>query len=613
MSRACVTVEGTSRLVSLFEDEDRYVIPTYQRGYSWEDDHVEMLLDDLEDIHGDNDGNGERQHFFGTVLVTEHNTPNVMKIIDGQQRLTTVVLLLICARNFFSSKKEKSEKAKEYFQRLEEYINRGKQKVPVLVLSRTNQKLFKEISCPGEQGQTRAATHSKSNDSNELLADAYKTIQKWIDKQNVGDDDRAIEAIYGYVRTLLNKFVIYKYRYRKEADAYTVFNLVNNRGTRLNESDLIKNSLFGEMADQGTGEKELDEYDEAWDRIRHNVTGKKKAGYQLDRFFYHYLSAFHSNKFPKRKSGNVDMVCLKQKNLHDSFKALAGIKSNTKINSGMVVKPKPLITDIENWSEVLDKLRNPTKNEFDSNNIIHYLEKINDVKAVFMYPAILAGYREYWEDKPAQFEALVMMCFKYHVRVKVIGTSMTIGAYQEIMCNVTNKINNGITVGTIINDLTNKEEEYPSDDRVRQNLMELRVSNAKLAKALLEEAEYGDDDERTLASASIEHIMPKNYSKWDDIDPGELSVEEYHEKYFSMLGNQTLLSRKKNTAFSNNKFEVKVKEYAKEEKYRITRSIPDMAEWVDGKLTWNATAIKNRQKKLADSILKTIDLSRIKA
>jgi len=602
-----VSVEGTSRLVSLFEDEDRYVISTYQRGYSWEDEHVKELLDDLEEIHDDAGDNGENQHFFGTVLVTEHNSPNVMKIIDGQQRLTTVVLLLICARNYFASKKEKSEKAKKYFQRLEEYINRGKHKTPVLVLSRTNQKLFKEISCSNNEEQSRTEDHSKSNDSNELLTNAHREIQVWVDKKGADGGDEAVDAVYNYVQTLLNKFVIYKYRYKKEADAYTVFNLVNNRGTGLNESDLIKNSLFGEMADQGTRESELDEYDSMWDKIRHKVTGKKEAGYQLDRFFYHYLSAFHSNKFPKEKG-----VCLKQKKLHELFKALTGIKSITRVNTGMVIKPMPLITDMKNWSETLEKLRNPTKNEFGNNNIIHYLEKIRDVKAVFVYPAILAGYKEYWETKRIQFEALVMLCFKYHVRVKIIGTSMSVSSYQEIMCGITNKINNGISVETIISDLISKEEEYPNDDRVKENLMELRVSNAKHAKALLEEAEYGYSDERTLASASVEHIMPRNISKWDDIDPEKLSVAAYHSKYFSMLGNQTLLSKKKNIAISNNKFEFKVKEYAKEEKYGITRSIPKLAGQVDGKLVWNATAIKKRQERLADKILKTIDLSQIR-
>jgi len=597
-----VHVEGTSRLVSLFEAEDRYIIPTYQRGYSWETEHVTELLEDLEVVHDNND---EKQHFFGTILVTDHDPTNVMKIIDGQQRLTTVVLLLICARNFFRSKKEFGT-AKEYSKRLEEYISRGKQKMPVLVLSRTNKELFDKIRRSDDVEKTWLETHSKSNDSNELLTNAYKTIQSWVAEKDKGDSGEAIETVYGLVKTLFNKFVIYKYHYKKESNAYAVFNLVNNRGTGLNESDLIKNYLFGELARRGTDEKELDEYDIIWDKIRHFVTSKTKAAYQLDRFFYHYLSAFYSDKLSGKKR-DKDAVCLKQKNVHESFMELIGIKpAGRSINVSKAISPKSLIEDMAKWSEILEQLRNPTKNIFPRNNILHYLEKIKDVKAVFVYPAILAGYREYWDQNSRkQFEALVMMCFRYHVRVKVIGTSMSVSTYQEIMCNITNKINSGISVETIINELMKKEEEYPSDDRVYQNLLELRVSSAKLAKALLEEAEYGNSDERSLADASIEHIMPRNITEWKgDIKPGELSVEEFHDKYFSLLGNQTLLSRQKNTKFSNKRYIDKVKEYAKEEKYRITREIATEP-------VWDENAIIRRQERLATSILKTINLSQI--
>lgn len=609
---AVVKRDGTDRLVSLFEDEDRYIIPTYQRGYSWETEHVTELLDDLYDVY--DDGDDDRQHFFGTVLVTDHDTPNVMKVIDGQQRLTTVVLFLTCARNYFFGKKDKSEKAKERCKRLEEYIKRGKQETLVLKLSRTNKELFNELVLPRDLNQPCPETYSKSNDSNERLTNAYVIIQNWIKREGVGDDDAAMELIYNYVQTLLNKFVIYKYCHSNEADAYAMFNLVNNRGASLDESDLIKNYLFTKMVEKSPTDEELDEYDEKWDKIRHNVTSKKRAGYQLNRFFYHYLSTFHSDKGVRKKSNKGVSMCLKQKNMHETFRKLVGIPHGKKEGdfSG-VLDPKILINDIKKWSSILDDLRNPTKNEFERNNIVHYLEKIKDVKAVFVYPAILAGYREYWnKNKRSQFEALVMMCFKYHIRVKVIGTSMSVSAYQEIMCNITNKIINGVSVGTIINDLITKEEEYPSDNRVRQNLLELRISSAKLAKALLEEAEYGHSDERSLANASIEHIMPRNISKWNDIDSGDLSLNEYRNKYVSMLGNQTLLSKKKNISFSNSGFDVKVKEYEKEEKYKITRSIPDYADKdEEGKLVWNAKAIKGRQKALTESILETIDLTKI--
>lgn len=595
-------VEGTDRLEVMFLGKDRYMIPTYQRGYSWETEHVNELLQDLEYAH---DAENEvYEHFFGTVLITNPKMPlgNMIKVIDGQQRLTTVVVFLVCARNFFLAYDKKPE-AKKHCERLEEYIYKGGQS-PVLVLSRTNKKLFEEIMEPRTLMETLPGTHSESNDSNELLTNAYKIIRNWIKELDKGDPDLAIKTLYGYVRTLFEKFVIYKYHYNEEAKAYAVFNLVNNRGIDLNESDLIKNYLFGEMADRGIKEEELDGCDERWDEMRQNVTGKKNAAYQLDRFFYHYLLTFYSNKIPKNKkidSGGT--MQLKQKEIHEAFRNLVG---------GKKVEPKTIIKDMERWSSILTQLRNPTKDEFARSHILHYLEKIKDVKAVFVYPAILAGYKEYWLKKEYdQFEALVMMCFKYHVRVKVIGTSMSVSSYQSIMYEITDEINQGKTIKTIINDLVKKEEKYPADERVLQNLQELRVSNSKLAIALLEEAEYGYNEERSLGTVSVEHIMPKSFKAWERYiehhNTTSLSPAEFHDQYFSLLGNQTLLSRTKNTSASNRLFSDKQRDYyANENTYKITKKLSSEKTNV-----WNGDAIKARQDELAETILWAINLPRI--
>lgn len=587
------------------------MVPTYQRGYSWDTEHVSELLDDLDYAHNPN--NEVSEHFFGTVLVTDHKeVPELMKIIDGQQRLTTVILFLICARNFFFTHSKKSEEAKKHCERLEEYIYKGDQKRPVLVLSRTNKKLFEEVIKPRELKQALPGNYSKANDSNEKLTNAYKTIQSWIKERTENDDNNTIKTIFSYVRTLFEKFMIYKYHYEDEKKAYDVFNLVNNRGINLNESDLIKNYMFGKMADEGTEDDELDGYDDRWDEMRRNVTGKINASeYQLDRFFYHYLLTFHSDKFLENKNGGN--VCLKPKNLHEKYGGLIGRRTSAaKIKAGEMMDPKILINDMVSWSDKLIQLRNPSKKLF-NNNVIHYLEKIKDIKAVFVYPAILAGYKKYWDGgERAQFEALVMMCFKYHARVKVIGTSMSVGTYQEIMCKVTDMINSGNTVKEIIGEIVKKEDWYPADKRVKQNLQELRISNSKLTIALLEEVEYGYKDERSQPCVSVEHIMPKKFAPWEhdinheEYDRGGLSAREFHGQHVSLLGNQTLLSRKKNIAASNKRFSDKQREiYGKEDTYRITMALADK------KSVWDRAAIKNRQEEFAEKILKMIDLTQL--
>lgn len=89
--------------------EKQFVIPIYQRVYSWEKEHCEQLWDDIIKIGGNDKMNG---HFIGSILyVLDGNTHsnNTLLIIDGQQRLTTITLLLIALRNHSSDEVKRKE------------------------------------------------------------------------------------------------------------------------------------------------------------------------------------------------------------------------------------------------------------------------------------------------------------------------------------------------------------------------------------------------------------------------------------------------------------------------------------------------------------------------
>ncbi|GAA8569256.1 hypothetical protein HpDR60_19370 [Helicobacter pylori] len=88
-------------LLKFFEENqnNQFVIPIYQRLYSWKKEQCEQLWDDIIKIGGNNDKmNG---HFIGSILYVRvdatHSSP--LLIIDGQQRLTTITLLFIALRN----------------------------------------------------------------------------------------------------------------------------------------------------------------------------------------------------------------------------------------------------------------------------------------------------------------------------------------------------------------------------------------------------------------------------------------------------------------------------------------------------------------------------------
>ncbi|GAA7529440.1 hypothetical protein ckin28_03890 [Helicobacter pylori] len=98
-------------LSGFFEENqnNQFVIPIYQRLYSWEKEHCKQLWDDIIKTGGNDQIEG---HFIGSIVyVLDSNThSSPLLIIDGQQRLTTITLLLIALRNHSSDEVKILEK-----------------------------------------------------------------------------------------------------------------------------------------------------------------------------------------------------------------------------------------------------------------------------------------------------------------------------------------------------------------------------------------------------------------------------------------------------------------------------------------------------------------------
>lgn len=88
-----ITKSQTEKIGSIFNG-NRFIIPTYQRKYSWTDTERKALWQDIEESLND-----KMNHFVGTLSFKENksiglSTDTVYEIIDGQQRITTIFILL---------------------------------------------------------------------------------------------------------------------------------------------------------------------------------------------------------------------------------------------------------------------------------------------------------------------------------------------------------------------------------------------------------------------------------------------------------------------------------------------------------------------------------------
>ncbi len=98
-----------SNIIRFIDGTDKkFIIPVYQRPYSWKRANCEQLFKDLVAVYK----NDYPSHFFGSLVYVEEDTGGVNEylIIDGQQRITTVSILLLAIRNYLINNKLTSEK-----------------------------------------------------------------------------------------------------------------------------------------------------------------------------------------------------------------------------------------------------------------------------------------------------------------------------------------------------------------------------------------------------------------------------------------------------------------------------------------------------------------------
>jgi len=582
-------------LDKIFDGSAQYAVPVYQRGYEWTNEQTQEFFDDLDSISNESSAD---KHFFGFMLsVSNPDDPDkIIKIVDGQQRMTTVMLFLICARNFFH-KHRKLQNAVTHFEFLQTRINisHDRQKL-VLTLGRANQKFYQDLLSKLCIEQDLIDKWASTSSSNKLLAAAYKNLSQCI-------SGKSIDEVYKYVVTLLTRFEIYRYKYPNEQKAYRVFDLVNNRGIHLRESDHIKNYLFEEL-ERTVNSDTIDEYDEVWSNMYNIVTGSAKARYKtLDRFLHHYLLA---------TKGYGDTIDPKLSNMHKAFRRL--------IND-LKQSPEKIIRDLHRWAQILSMLRNTNEKSFEGNiTIIHYLKKISSVNAVYVYPIILASYDRYWDRGHATlFELTVMMCFKYHMRVKVIGTGLSLSDYERKMYEITKEIlrdKDGTKLSKIISDLIQSGKHYPSPEQLYVNLINRPISGTKNVAALLQEVEYAHTRQRAIEPVTVEHIMPKTMGEWETylakhnqkhFDPNKSpkdNVKIIHSKYVDYLGNQTLLSLRNNVRARDKPFKTKKEAYEKHRRYKITEDLINID-------VWNIDAIIKRHDHICGILKTELDLYRI--
>lgn len=263
----------------------KFIIPKFQRDYSWTQEQWEELWSDIETLAE------EKYHYMGYVVL-QRLGDNDFGVIDGQQRLVTLSIIVTAALNKLQKLVDQGQDVDSNKTRIE--LIRGKYigfQNPVtlsvsnkLSLNRNNSDYFKRLTSNLEPSNPRVLAYT-----NKLIRNAFKYFETR-DMGNTGEEiAQKIEDISAGM--IFTKIVV-----DNDLNAYKVFETLNARGVQLSTPDLLKNFIFSVVVgDENVSEDNLDELDEDWSEIINNLGETKFTD------FVRYHHNFQQKLLTKKK------------------------------------------------------------------------------------------------------------------------------------------------------------------------------------------------------------------------------------------------------------------------------------------------------------------------
>ncbi len=271
------------------ECKKAFLIPEYQRPYSWERDECRTLWDNLYEFAFPNDtisdfDADEDNYFMGTILFFK-NRSKEYELIDGQQRIVTFLLMFRAFYQAFGSAQDESiknirRKIEQCIWKVDEDGNKENLKVNYEVIADEESAELKKILTTG-----KPTDKNKSN-----YAVNYRLFKRWIEDLNA---EKPNYLLY-FARRILNNCVLLPIETDSQNTALRIFTTLNDRGRPLDDADIFKAQFYKFYLNRGSDEK--DKFVERWKDLAElcnkNFHPRKDTPVDdLFRRYMHYLLA----------------------------------------------------------------------------------------------------------------------------------------------------------------------------------------------------------------------------------------------------------------------------------------------------------------------------------
>lgn len=286
--------------------KNRFIIPDYQRPYSWGKDERETLWADLYNFAFGNEKfvDEKDQYFLGTIVTFKNNVSNQNEVIDGQQRLITLLLLL---RAFYEAFGDKNNNV---CNKIAECIWKFN---PDYTLDKNHLKIKSEVATDEDTDEfnkiisTGAAT--KGNKSK--YAENFRYFQKKISE--LGQDQFLI-----FPNRILEHCIFMPIETYNFDMALRIFTTLNDRGMPLSDSDIFKSQFYKFFKSRGEDSKER--FVRNWKNLETycNKIFNPRTGTPTDNLFMKYMYYL----LAKEKTKNDTFPALRVYYEKDNYKIL---------------------------------------------------------------------------------------------------------------------------------------------------------------------------------------------------------------------------------------------------------------------------------------------------
>ena len=556
----------TRTISDLFSVKRKYVVPRFQREYSWTKEQVYELWEDIISNISINDDSTikNEEYFIGSLVLVGDDKSSHHQIVDGQQRLTTITILLsvLCDRFLEIKKKNIAESVYENF---------------IAGKDDDGEYYFKlENETPKPFFQTRIQHINKKselvpdNREEKVLLSSYEDLYSFTSKDNLSKHFTSIITYENQLKGIRDQVVKYLkvifITVSEEDEAYTIFETLNARGMNLSFVDLIKNTLFKNLKNTHPD----DEAKTKWKNIRLIISSRTDVG-SIETFVRHWWLARYSYV----SAGKI----------YQSFKKQW---KNGEIDAA------EFINQLDKDAELYIKISSPVKEDFpqqEDNQIINSLMALKIFSVTQQRPFLLSLFNAKKNKLIKQKKIIEILIFleKFHFIFNAVCSmraSGIDGTYSKAARDLNNAKDTKKAVKVVDDLIIKLGNRLPEKELFIKNFSTLKfvkgyTKDKKLIQYIFNSLEKFSisNQEFEPANITLEHVMSQSTRRY---------------QYIGEIGNLLPLSAKLNRKAGDKDYNEKLKIYS-ESQYILTQSFAKNAP-----AKWGKKAIIERTKKLAE-------------